>query len=423
MNLSIKKFFGNDYSLSVFVKLFSFAIGLLSSIFSTRYLGVINKGSYANINQIANILVIICNLGIYQSYSYNYKKHIENIQKKYSDICFLQLLILMIFVIIISTCSNSIEITLAMVLVPFNVIRQQYENIMLIENIRFRFRIQMLNSVLIMLTYAILFWGFDSSVIAVVGVTVAVDIITVTIYLIKLKIVPQFWKVDLKFLITVLKFGFLPMFSALLLTINYSIDILFLRNMGTDVELGLYSLAVNIISYVWMIPDAFKDVLFSRSAKSLDRKNISFSMQISFAFILMCFFGFIVLGKFLITLMYGKEFVDAYAVIVLLIVGALSMSIYKIIGIILVSQGKRVVNFVSLAISASVNVVLNYLMIPKIGMMGAAIASIASYTICAIILLFYFRREFSFTFKELFIPSKYTIVMIKEKIHKKNHCK
>lgn len=414
----VKRFFGNEYTLSVFVRLFSFAIGLLSSIFSTRYLGVINKGSYAYINQIANILVIICNFGIYQSYSYNFKRHIGNIQKKYSDICFLQLLILIIFAVIISICSGSLVITLAMVLVPFNVIKQQYENIMLIENIRFRFRMQIINSVLIMLTYAILFWKFESSVIAVVGVTVAVDIFTVLIYLLKLRILPRFWEVDFEFLVSVLKFGFLPMLSSLLLTINYSVDILFLGNIGTEVELGLYSLAVNIINYVWMIPDAFKDVLFSKSAKSLDRKNIMFSLQISLAFILMCFFCFIIVGKFLIKIMYGIEFVGAYAAVVLLIIGALSMSIYKIIGVVLVSQGKRVVNFISLALSAGANIVLNYLMIPKIGMMGAAWASVISYTICAFILLFYFRMEFSFTLKELFIPSKHTVAMIKEKLSK-----
>ena len=420
MIFSLKKLFGNDYSLSVFVRLFSFGIGLLSSIFSTRYLGVINKGSYAYINQIASILAIICNFGIYQSYSYNFKRHIENFQKKYTDICFLQLLALIVFAVIISICSRNFEITLAMVLVPFNVIKQQYENIMLIEHIRFRFRIQMVNSVLLMLTYAILFWGFESSVISVVIVTVAVDIFTVIIYLFKLRIIPQVWRVDFKFLASVLKFGFLPMLSALLLTINYSVDIIFLRNMGTETELGLYSLAVNIINYVWMIPDAFKDVLFSKSAKSFDRDNIKFSMQISTAFILLCFFGFTIVGKIFIRIMYGMEFLDAYAPIELLIVGAFSMSIYKIIGVVLVSQGKRVVNFISLAISAVVNIVLNYWMIPKIGMMGAAWASIVSYTICAVVLLLYFRKEFSFRLRELFIPSKRTVTMIKTKLSRRN---
>ena len=91
---------------------------------------------------------------------------------------------------------------------------------------------------------------------------------------------------------------------------------------------------------------------------------------------------------------------------ILLIAGAFSMSMYKVIGIVLVSQGKRSVQFISLAISAIVNIVMNCLLIPKMGMMGAAWASIASYTICAGILLIYFTRVFSFSLKELFIPNR-----------------
>lgn len=416
---AVMKVFRNEYTLSIIAKLFSFAIGLLSSVFVTRYLGVVNKGSYTYICQVANILVIVCNFGIYQSYSYNIKKGIEGIQKKYSDICGLQLLVLLAGAMIISICAGDLEITLAMILIPFNVIRLQYENIMLIENIRFKFRMQMINSVLITLAYAVLLFEFESSVVAVVAVTVAVDLQTVSVYMLKLKVVPRFWQVDRTFLSSVLRFGFIPMLSALLLTLNYSVDILFLRNMGTDIELGLYSLAVNIVNYVWLIPDAFKEVLFSKSARTLDRKNIAFSLQVSLAFVLTCFIGFVVIGKLFIRMMYGVEFIGAWGAAILLIAGAFSMSIYKIVGIVLVSQGKRNIQFISLAISAVVNIVMNCLLIPKMGMMGAAWASIASYTICAGLLLIYFMKVFSFSFRELFVPDRQMLAALVSRVSPK----
>ena len=71
------------------------------------------------------------------------------------------------------------------------------------------------------------------------------------------------------------------------------------------------------------------------------------------------------------------------------------MSLYKLLGVVLVSQGKRMVHFISLAVSAIVNIILNALLIPQIGMYGAGIASVCSYTICGMILLIYFCKLYS----------------------------
>ena len=64
----------NDYVLNVLSKVSTIMIGFLTSMFSARYLGVINKGVYSYISKIAGIGVIVGNLGLYQSYSFNYKK-------------------------------------------------------------------------------------------------------------------------------------------------------------------------------------------------------------------------------------------------------------------------------------------------------------------------------------------------------------
>ena len=74
MNHKIINAIKNDYSLSIVSKILMAVIGIVSSAFSTRYLGIQYKGDYAYISNVANIVVLVLNLGIYQSYSYNYKK-------------------------------------------------------------------------------------------------------------------------------------------------------------------------------------------------------------------------------------------------------------------------------------------------------------------------------------------------------------
>ncbi len=419
--MSIKNkvnFLNNDYVLNVGSKVAILFIGLVTSMFSARYLGVINKGTYAYISQISSISVTILNLGIYQSYSYNYKKLGTETLKKYSDICFFQFIVYSLVASLIAFCAKDFRIVLAVLLVPFNLLKFQYENIVIVEKIRLRMFLQVFDKIILAVAYALLYFTTESNVTYFVAVTVFVDIFNVIFYLFKLKYFPKIWQIDWRFLIEVLKFGWLPTLSLLLVKINYSVDIFFLEGMGTAEELGYYSFAVTIINYVWMLPDAFKEVLFSKSAKKFDRKSISITTQISLLSIFCCFVGFALFGKLLIKWFYGAEFILSYGLILVLIVGAFSMSIFKLLGIVLVSQGKRGMHFTSLAISAVINIAANAIAVPKYGMYGAAWASVLSYTACGWILIPYFCKLFDFSLKELFIPSKESLFGLKKLIKK-----
>ena len=415
----IKKILNNDYTLSVATKVTTALVGVVSSVFSTRYLGVQFKGDYAYVVNIANLLVLILNMGIYQSYSYNYKTIGKSILKKYTDICFLQFFILLIIAVILLISVKDVLTCLIVILVPFNILMTQYQNIVLIERIRLRMFLVAFNSILLAFCYFIL-WAFASpSIVYVVLLTVAVDVVTVTVYSVGLKVLPRVWEVDPAFLVKVLKFGWIPMLSALFIRINYSVDIIFLKHIGIAEELSFYALAASIISHVWFIPDAFKDVLFSKSARKFDKENLLFSSQICSFFIFVCFLVFLVFGKFLIRVIFGADFVSSYGVTLLLFFGAFSMSIFKLLGIVLISQGRRIVLFISLAVSAIVNIVLNIVLIPRIGMYGAGLASVCSYSICALILLLWFCKLYSVRPLQLMVPDGGAVRFIKLRLKRK----
>ena len=417
----MKKIFSSDYTLSVAVKLLTAAIGIVSSAFCTRFLGVRYKGDYNYITQIANITVLILNMGIYQSYSHNYKKYGSTILQKYIDICFCQFVILLILAGILILAMNDIMISLISILVPFSIIRLQFANIVLIEKIILSFIVTLLNSVLQTICYIVLFYCITPGIIYIIGVTIFIDILSILIYIINLRVIPRVWNIDFQFLKSILQFGFIPMLSAFLATINYRVDIIFLKQIGIPEELSYYSLATGLISYVWMIPDAFKSVLFSKSGKKFDQKNILFSSQVSSVFILLSIIGFTLFGRFLLRFIYGEEFVYSYGVTILLIIGAFSMSFFKITGVVLVSQGRRIAHFVTLAISAIVNTVLNIILIPSMGMYGAAIASVFSYTICGFVLLVYFCKLFNMKIIHFIIPSTETLSTIKLELFSKRN--
>ena len=57
-----------DYLLSAAGKAASAVLGVVSSAFYIRYLGLSLKGDYAYINEVASILAIVFSLGLHQSY-------------------------------------------------------------------------------------------------------------------------------------------------------------------------------------------------------------------------------------------------------------------------------------------------------------------------------------------------------------------
>lgn len=414
------KFKKNDYFLNVISKISTILIGFLTSMFSARYLGVVNKGIYSYISKIAGIGVIIGNMGLYQSYSFNYKKLGKDTLKKYSDLFFLQFIFYLLIAVSVALFVKEKTIVLAALLIPFDVLKRQYENVVLIENMRLRMFLHVFNQVLLTVAYALLFFFAESDVTFIVALTVFVDAFTVIFYLIKLRYVPKIWQADFAFLKSILRFGLIPMLSLLLVTANYSIDIFFLKALGTPEELGQYSFAATIINYVWMLPDAFKEVLFSKSAKKFDKDNIKLSAQISILSMLCCLIGFTALGKPFIGIVYGAEYLPSYGIVLVLIIGAFPMALFKLLGVVLVSQGKRGMHFISLAVSAVINIVANIFAIPVWGMYGAAWASVISYSVCGTVLTVYFCKLYQFRFTELLIPSPKDIRAIASKLRRKS---
>ena len=179
----ISKLLKSDYTLSAVSKVSTMLIGLISSVFSTRYLGVVNKGTYAYITQLSKNATIVSNLGVYQSYSYNYKRFGKDTLKKYSDICFLQFFVFALLAAAVCLVSKDFCIIMAALLVPFNMIKMQYENIVLVENMRLRMFLHVFNQVLITVCYAVLYFTAESNVLYIVLLTVFVDAFTVVFYL------------------------------------------------------------------------------------------------------------------------------------------------------------------------------------------------------------------------------------------------
>ena len=72
--------------------------------------------------------------------------------------------------------------------------------------------------------------------------------------------------------------------------------------------------------------------------------------------------------------------------------GCFSLILFKILQPVYISYGKQFKAALFLVCSAIVNIVTNIIVIPKYNEIGAAIASVLSYTVCGMLFLFDYLR-------------------------------
>ena len=90
---------------------------------------------------------------------------------------------------------------------------------------------------------------------------------------------------------------------------------------------------------------------------------------------------------------FGSEFKDGYYALLILSVGQLVNVLSGSVGYIMTMTGRQKQAAYVLAISAALNIVMNYMLIPHFGIEGAAIATAVSLMLWNIALILYIRKK------------------------------
>ena len=128
--------------------------------------------------------------------------------------------------------------------------------------------------------------------------------------------------------------------------------------------------------------------------------------------------GILLLGRPVIALLAGTDYLPAYPVTVLLMAGIIPMSYFKIIGTLLLAQGKKMVYLGMLTGSVVVNILCNLVTIPLWGKMGAAAASVASYAVAGGCFLVYYLRTYNIPVRDVFLFRPEEIARLKGMLKK-----
>lgn len=404
----IRRLTGNDYVFTIFTKVMAVLIGLIASSYSNRFLGPELKGQLGQISSLLSIVAVTANFGLYQPYPYYKRMQQPDTLERFLRIFMLQFVVYMALGVLGATVFDSFELTAVCLLAPIQVLANQLSFMIMVEDVKFKNVIFFTARITNTLVTILAFYTMERTILVALALIVIGDLITVVFALARLRRLPNPLRADLRFAAKIVPFGIISMITTLMLTLNYRVDTLMMGYMYgvPDAEIGFYTLGVSLSEYGWLIPDAFREVLFSRTAKDDAVGEVTMSMKVNLYLTFAMIAGILLLGKPVIRLLAGAEYLPAYSVTVLLIVGIIPMSYFKIIGTLLMAQGKKGVYLGMLTGSVLVNILCNMATIPLWGKMGAALSSVVSYTVAGGLFLLYYLRTYHIAAREVFLFSK-----------------
>ena len=177
----------------------------------------------------------------------------------------------------------------------------------------------------------------------------------------------------------------------------YQADIYIIAYLMDARHVAFYAISVSVATLLWYLPNTVGIVLFPELSSIPSEKEIhKISTMVCRNTLMIAFLGAIFLsiaGKYLIQYIYGAEYIHSINAMLLILPGVVIMSIYKVLTRNFSSRNRQQVSIMAASISLIVNIGLNFVLIPRYGIEGAAIASTVSYFLAGAILVFAVNRE------------------------------
>ena len=165
-------------------------------------------------------------------------------------------------------------------------------------------------------------------------------------------------------------------------------DVLMLGWWRSAKEIGYYSASQRIIQVFYSLPAIIASAIFpaiSRLIGEKDEIKIKLLMEkgltIVFLIAIPLVVGGIILGKPIINLVYGKEYLPAAIVFQMLIITNLIIFPATLISNTLLAYNKQKAMVLNILIGGIGNIIFNSILIPRWGMIGSSIATIIAQSI------------------------------------------
>ena len=420
-NLDIARKFSFDVSWVFFSSLITLVIGFLIRPLLARWLGPEGLGLYSIILMVYSLSLIFGSFGLPMALI-KYVSEFKEDTKKLSQFASTGLLSSLIFGtivgIILYFLSKNIADFFGMpkLLIPLKLLASVLPFAAYLEG-----QINILNGLRAMKHYTVLVISqqifmifFITEFIAlgygINGATVGILLSTVVTVVFGQLLLKKFIKIDLYDLIPNMKkivpFGGKIAVTNSVNTINTKLDIIMVGYFLMATEVGYYSVALALSQFFWFIPLSIQRITYPATAQywnegthAMLEKMISKVMKITTIILLLIGLIITFFAGDIILLLFGNGFYYAIIPLFILLIGTIIRGcICTPIGASLTAINRPDLPLKISIIMIALNLLLNIILIPKYGIIGAAIATTISLSVGAIIFLMLTIKKLSLKF-------------------------
>lgn len=195
------------------------------------------------------------------------------------------------------------------------------------------------------------------------------------------------WKLNTNIIKSLLKDSWPLMFASVAIGVYMKIDQVMIKNMLGNEQAGIYAVAVKISEVWYFIPVIICTSLFPAIVNAMITDIELFKSRMKKLYFLMFWLSFFaalfitILAHPIIKILFGVPYLEAVNVLQIYVWAGVSVSLGVAVSQYLLSNNFTKISFYNTSLGAIVNVILNIILIPRLGINGAAIATLVSYTI------------------------------------------
>ena len=186
---------------------------------------------------------------------------------------------------------------------------------------------------------------------------------------------------------------------------NYKLDFWVVDEYYGNSRLGIYSLAAQLSQLLWLLPAAISTVLYSYASTGSLESAINFTVRLK----QLAFYGTLFLGVaglsmayYFIPILYGKEFTEAFNLMKLFLIGVVPFSITTVVASFFAARGNFKISFFIGVGVFIISTILYFILIPRYGLQGGAIASSIAYLIACVSSEIWFCKQYKVSYFNVF---------------------
>lgn len=203
------------------------------------------------------------------------------------------------------------------------------------------------------------------------------------------------WKFDRAIIFKLIADSWPLIFSAAFALIYSRIDQVFIKHLLSVEAVGIYDAAVRIAEVWYFLPSIIVTSLFPAIVNAKLTSEHMYSKRLArLSIILVSLSAGValvttILAPYIINFLYGPAFMGGVIILQIYVWSGVAISLGNLANNYLVTENHKKTLFFSYMLSMITNVVLNLIWIPKYGIVGSAYATLISYTLGPISLMFF----------------------------------